>query len=163
MRHATWLALVTTLACGGSVPPPPSAPSPLLSAEAPDIERQTLRGERISMAELRGTPVLVEFFAEHCKPCMEALPALEQLRTTSPHIAIIAISEDEQEGTAVALASQLGLGFSIIHDRGHVLAGRYRVSDLPATFVVDARGRVRWKGVRAYQTQELLGVVDSLK
>jgi peroxiredoxin len=36
------------------------------------------------------------------------------------------------------------LTFPVVHDEGHVLAGRFRVTELPVSFVVDARGRIIW-------------------
>jgi alkyl hydroperoxide reductase subunit AhpC len=36
--------------------------------------------------------------------------------------------------------------FPVVHDDGHALAGRFRVTELPAMFVVDARGVIRWQG-----------------
>ena len=36
------------------------------------------------------------------------------------------------------------LTFPVVHDAGNVLAGRFRVTDLPATFVIDGAGRIAW-------------------
>ena len=37
-----------------------------------------------------------------------------------------------------------GSRFPVVHDAGNVLAGRFRVTDLPATFVIDGAGRIAW-------------------
>lgn len=161
MRHAAWLA-VFLFSCGQR-PPPASAPSALLTRPAPTIERRALDGSIISTAALRGRPVLLEFFAEHCKPCLKSLPALSDLAQSVPELVIVGISEDEDAAVAAELKARLGLEFAITHDQGHVLAGRYRVVDLPATFVLDARGDVRWYGDRAHDAAELERVVKSLR
>src|SRR5690348_7691743 len=78
MRHAAWSAALALLACHANAPPPPpSAPSPLVGQPAPSIERRALDGSLVSSTALRGRPLLIEFFAEHCKPCMKSLPELE--------------------------------------------------------------------------------------
>ena len=117
----------------------------------------------VSTAALRGRPVLLEFFAEHCKPCLTTLPQLGELARARPELVIIGISEDEDEATARRLQSQLSLQFAIVHDRGHVLAGRYRVSELPATFAIDTLGAVRWRGERAHDAGELERVIEALR
>lgn len=157
------LALAMTLLSCATAAPPPSAPSPLVGHEAPNIDRRALDGAPVSTAALRGRTVLVEFFAEHCKPCMKSLPAIERLRQSLPELTIVAVSEDEDPGVAERLKSQLELGFPVVHDAGRVIAGRYRVSDLPATFVIDAAGKVRWRGDRAHDADELRAVIDAIR
>jgi peroxiredoxin len=159
MRHSAWLAALLC-SCGQAALPPPSAPSALLEKPAPSIERRALDGSTVSSAALRGRPVLIEFFAEHCKPCLKSLPALAELSASAPELVIVGVSEDEDEATAVRLKADLGLAFTVIHDRDHVLAGRYRVVDLPATFVLDPRGNVRWYGDRPHDAAELERVVE---
>ena len=140
-----------------------ATPSPLLAHTAPSIDRRGLDGRVVSTAALRGRPVLLEFFAEHCKPCLTTLPQLGELARARPELVIIGISEDEDEATARRLQSQLSLQFAIVHDRGHVLAGRYRVSELPATFAIDTLGAVRWRGERAHDAGELERVIEALR
>ncbi len=127
-------------------PPPPSAPSPLHDGAAPDFSRPSLSGEQVDTAALRGQTVVIKFFAKYCEPCKRTLPAAEQLHRDHPEVAFIGISEDESQSDTEALISTYGLTFPVVLDRGNVLAGRFRVSEIPVTFVVDAQGIVRWVG-----------------
>lgn len=127
-------------------PPPPSAPSPLYEGAAPDFSRPSLSGAKVDTATLRGQTVVIKFFAKYCEPCKRTLPAAEQLHRDHPEVAFIGISEDESQSDAQALISTYGLSFPVVLDRGNVLAGRFRVSEIPVTFVVDAQGIVRWVG-----------------
>jgi peroxiredoxin len=117
----------------------------------------------LSLAALRGTIVVVDFFAEFCKPCLRTLPELEQLRQSRPDISIIGVAEDPDPETSQRLLQQLNLEFPVVYDREHVVAGRYRVAGLPATFVLDRTGIVRWVSNGAWQRAELEAVLDSLK
>jgi hypothetical protein len=54
------------------------------------------------------------------------------------------------------------LSFQVVHDEGHVLSGRFRVVELPATFVLDARGVVRWRGTTD-NSDEMRAVVESVR
>jgi peroxiredoxin len=139
-----------------------------LSAAAPELHRPTLAlngatGPLLSLREQRGRLVIIDFFAEYCKPCMRSLPELEQLHHDKPDVALIGIAEDPDLETSVRLVQQLGLDFPIVYDQAHVLAGRYRVDGLPATFVIDRQGLVRWVSDGACERRELEAVLDSLK
>lgn len=136
------LALVFAAGCGPSTPPA-SAPSPILERELPTFKRPTVNAGSIDSSE-RGRVVVVKFFAKYCKPCMKTLPAAQRLSQEYADVVFIGIAEDEYQADVEELINSFGLSFPIIHDRGNVLAGRFRVDELPATFVADARGTVRW-------------------
>jgi peroxiredoxin len=165
MRH--WLlgtmALLALAGCGADRPLVASAKSPLLTQQVPSFHKKTVDGSEVATERLRGQPLVIDFFARHCRPCAESLPALEQLRQANPDIAIVGISEDDDLATAQRLRDDLKLMFPVVHDSGRVLAGRFRVSTLPATFVVDAQGRVRWHGDQGFDANELRAVVDSIR
>jgi thiol-disulfide isomerase/thioredoxin len=126
--------------------PPASTPSPLQDNSAPDLARATLDGARFDLAANRGHVAIVKFVAKYCAPCQRSLPALERLHREHPELVIVAVAEDESEDDALGLVATHHLTFPVIHDSGHVLGGRYRVTDLPVTFVVDRTGVVRWVG-----------------
>jgi peroxiredoxin len=137
------LALSSACASAGG-PPPTSSPSPLLGKPAPEFDRRTLDGGRIDTSQLRGKVVVVEFFAEYCEPCRRTLPVVQRLHARSRgDVQFIGVSIDEYESTARAIAGDFGLTYPVIHDAGG-LRGRFRVTDLPATFVIDTEGTLNW-------------------
>jgi peroxiredoxin len=125
-------------------PPPPSSPSTLLGAPAPTFRRPTLRGEAFDSAAVGPRLLVVDFFASYCRPCQRTLPALEALHAERPDVAIVGVSLDEDEGRAATVVTRHRLTFPVVLDGGHALAGRYRVTELPSAFVVDAGGRIIW-------------------
>jgi len=149
---------------------PSSAPSPLLTTGAPELHREALvpgaasqGAAPISLADFRGRLVVVDFFAEFCQPCLRELPELEDLRQSRPDVAVVGIAEDAEPETSLRLVQQLRLTFPVVYDRGHVLSGRYRVAALPATFVLDRAGVVRWVAKGACTRAELEAVLDALE
>jgi cytochrome c biogenesis protein CcmG/thiol:disulfide interchange protein DsbE len=156
------LALAYWCACGGSAAPPPSSPSALLARPLPDFRRPSLAGDDVATDRLRGEVVLVDFFAEDCPPCARSLPALEALHRARPGLRIVGVSEDEDAAGARRVVERFGLTFPVVHDAQHVLAGRYRVVDLPVTFVADGAGVVRWRGDGAHEEGEYGAVVDGV-
>src|SRR5437016_4900339 len=77
--YSGWVALLVAGCGGGGHSLPPSEPSPLLATPAPDFRRPTLDGSALETSTFRGRVVVIDFFAEHCTPCVRSLPAIEAL------------------------------------------------------------------------------------
>lgn len=169
MTRFEWALGACLLICSGCsasslpVPAPVSAPSPLLGRAAPDFSRPTLAGDRFDTKAARGKVMLVKFFAKYCEPCKRTLPEAEASHRSDSEIVWIGIAEDERESDARELVRKYGLTFPVVHDTANVLSGRYRVSDMPITFVVDARGVVRFVAGARTTADELARAVDAAK
>ncbi len=138
-------AALSTAACG---PPalPRSAPSPLLGKALPHIQRRTIDGRTVDSHAGQQAAIVVKFFAQYCAPCKHTLPSAQALAMRRRGVLVIGVAEDEDESVVRALVAAYGLSFPVIHDRERVLAGRFRVSDIPATFVAGPDGTLRWVG-----------------
>ena len=138
-------SLLALPACGpGALPP--SAPSALLAQALPDFQRPALDGAKVDTRASRGQVVVVKFFAKYCEPCKRTLPAAEELHQAHPDVLFIGVAEDERADDVRDVVTTYHLSFPIVHDVSNVLSGRYRVSDMPATFVADASGKIVWVG-----------------
>ncbi len=159
-------ALVALLAaCGGSTPPaapPPSTQSSLLGKPAPTFKRDAVDGTKVEVATA-GKVVVVKFVAKYCEPCIRTLPAIEKLHAKHPEIVIVGVSEDERESEARELVATYKLTFPIVHDNQQVLAARYRVRDLPVTYVLDGKGTVAWVGGPEKSEADLVAAIESAK
>jgi thiol-disulfide isomerase/thioredoxin len=135
-----------------------------LSKELPAFHRPTIDGRGFDTVLLRGKPVVVKFFAQYCEPCKKTLPAAERLHRDNPDVTFVGIDVDDYSTTAMKMTSAYGLTFPVIHDTGQVLKGRFRVADLPVTFVADRQGVVRWIGGPGQTERDLeqaLGAVSA--
>lgn len=159
------LLLVLLVACGGAKPPagpPPSSQSTLLGKPAPTFKRDATDGTHVNVAT-QGKVVVVKFVAKYCEPCVRTLPAIEKLHEKHPEIDIIGVSEDEREAEAKELVSTYKLTFPVVHDNQQVLAARYRVKDLPVTYVLDGKGNVTWVGGPEKTESDLVAAIESAK
>jgi peroxiredoxin len=162
MRSA--LLLILLVACGGgTASAPPSSASALLGKAAPAFKRESLDGSSVDIAGARGKVVVVKFVAQYCEPCKKTLPAIEKLHEQRPELVVVGVSEDEREEDARALVSAFRLSFPIVHDRSNVLAGRYRVGELPVTYVLDPRGNVAWVGGPEKTEEELVSAIEATR
>jgi thiol-disulfide isomerase/thioredoxin len=156
------VALLAGAACG---PPafPPSAGHPLFGAKLPDIHRQSLDGHTLDKGSLTGAPVLVKFFADYCQPCKETLPAAERIHEAYPDVVFVGVDEDESGEVARDMVRRYGLSFPVVHDTSNVLAGRFRVSSMPMTFVADPSGTIRWVGAEGQTEAEIRQAVQAAR
>jgi thiol-disulfide isomerase/thioredoxin len=138
------LFALSLLGCGSGAPPR-SAASPMLDKALPQFKRRGVDGNEVSTSD-GGRVVVVKFFAKYCEPCKKTLPEAQRLHRSHPDVLFVGIAEDEYQADVDEMIRTFGLSFPIVHDRGNVLAGRFRVQEMPITFVADAAGTVRWVG-----------------
>lgn len=116
--------------------------------EAPNFQLRDLNGNTVSLSQLRGKVVLVNFWATWCGPCRIEMPAMEQLYRSYSRkdFEILAVSTDPQ-GAAVTrpFQQEMGFTFPILHDAEYRIGLMYGARSLPMTFMVDRQGIVRQK------------------
>ncbi len=119
-------------------------PSVLTGKTAPDI-RFELAGRKTSLAESRGKPILINFWAAWCSPCMEEMPSLRNLeKTYAPRgLTVLAFNiEDEPDSTPGTL-SHSGLPTNLIFNYTRDSLAAYRVNAIPESILIDKNGIVR--------------------
>lgn len=109
----------------------------------PDFGGLTSNARQLSMKELRGKVVVVNFWASWCHECRPEMPALQQLhREFAPRgLAVVGINAREEAAVVKRYARELGLTFPLILDPDGRINTLYGVVAVPATFVVGRDGR----------------------
>ena len=114
---------------------------PLLGKTAPLLAIKTQSGQVVRVWELRGRPVVLNFWASWCAPCVEELPVLSDGAAAHPGVAFL--GADNQDTTSGFTSFEASHGHP--YPAGPIIAGSYQdygVAGLPATFFIDGRGRV---------------------
>ncbi len=135
--------------------------------EAPNFILRDLAGNAVSLSQLRGKVVLLNFWATWCGPCRVEMPAMEQLyRTLSRReFEILAVSTDSQGATVTRpFQKQMGFTFPILHDSEYRVGLAYGARTIPVTFMVDRQGVVRQKifGARDWDSPEARDLIHAL-
>jgi peroxiredoxin len=122
-------------------------PSPRIGFAAPDFTLDTLDGGSITLSELRGRPVMLNFWASWCLPCRTEMPAIERVhqRLEEQGLVIIGLNATSQdtEAAARAFAQEFGLTFPVALDRDGSASAQYELMGLPSTYFIDREGIVR--------------------
>jgi cytochrome c biogenesis protein CcmG, thiol:disulfide interchange protein DsbE len=111
-----------------------------LTLAAPDLD-----GRRVDVGAERGRVRIVDFWATWCEPCREALTELDALaRELGPRgLSVYGVSIDEDREQIARFLAQHPVAFPVLWDKGAVLVGRFDVTTMPATLVVDRAGTIR--------------------
>ncbi len=134
---------------------------------APDFTLSTPSGTSLSLAELRGKVVLLNFWATWCVPCRKEMPAIEALyqRYKDRGLEVVAISLDKVAAAPVeAFAKEVGVTYRIVLHPTWATARTYGVRGLPATFLLDRAGNVvmRELGERDWMEEAKQQAVEGL-
>lgn len=156
----------------GELPPEPRleefAASTLISIgdKAPNFTCTTLNGETISLDELQGKVVLVNFFATWCGPCVREMPYLqsevfETIRTDD--FFMIAIAREQQVNEVTEFKNTKGKGFTfpMAVDTDGSIYNLFAARFIPRNFVIDKEGVVKWEsgGLSEPQFQDLVNLI----
>jgi thiol-disulfide isomerase/thioredoxin len=125
----------------------PERPTSIVGRTAPEIEATLLDGQPFHLSSLRGRVVVVSFFASWCTPCRVELPALSELASRRPDVAIVAVNVDRDPDDARAFLAAVPVALPIVLDHSALALGRYGVVSMPTLFVLDPRGTVRYQKV----------------
>ena len=125
----------------------PGIAAPQAGFLAPEISLNTLDGETISLAEMRGQAVLVNIWASWCIPCRTEMPAMQRMYEEYADqgfviLAVNATSQDSREDAA-AFVRENHLTFPILLDVDGVVGKQYQVSALPSSFFVLPDGSIQ--------------------
>lgn len=118
---------------------------PLVGKPAPDFALQDLDGNEVRLADFRGRPTLVYFWASWCLPCRTEFPLLKQALVdhAADHLAVLGVIFKDTPENAGPFMTAYGATWPALVDAGGATAAAYSVNVPPLTFYLDASGVVR--------------------
>ena len=110
---------------------------------APDFTLKSLDGKEVSLSDLRGKTVLIDFWATWCPPCRRALPHIQKLHEDYRDRGLVVLGiNTESPDKPIAFMKQNGYTFTTLSDPGGKVTQAYGVTGIPTTYIVDRRGMV---------------------
>jgi thiol-disulfide isomerase/thioredoxin len=120
--------------------------APMTGFLAPDFALTSLEGERVQLSALRGSPVIVNFWATWCPPCRAEMPELETVWLEYRDTGLVLLGVDQAENATVVAQfarGAMGVTFPILLDSDLAVRDQYAVRALPTTVFIDAAGRIQ--------------------
>lgn len=141
---------------------------PRVGSPAPGYQAATLDGDSVTLASFRGKPVLLNLWATWCAPCRYETPFLQSLyEEWGPRgLELVGVSLDTGNATDLVreFAEEYGVTYTILVDPQMVGMETYQVLGLPATFLIDREGVLRWMkfGPVSETDQDFLSAIETV-
>jgi cytochrome c biogenesis protein CcmG, thiol:disulfide interchange protein DsbE len=128
---------VAVLAAAGADAAPAAGPP------VPDQELEWFDGQTRSLADLDGEPLVVNFWASWCPPCVAEMPDFERVhQQVQGEVRFVGLNTQDNRADADRLVEQTGVTYDLALDPDGALFSDFEVVAMPSTFLVDERGAI---------------------
>ena len=137
---------------------------------APDFQLADLDGQLVTLSDLRGSPVLLNFWATWCGPCRAEMPFIQDIYEnegfSDKGLIVLAVNIGEDSSTAKIFMVDNGLTFAVLLDADQKIAREYNIRAIPTTFFIDKNGIIKDVKVGAFSSRVeieqrlLLSIID---
>ena len=123
-----------------------SASANEISGPAPGFSLESRDGNMVTLDELRGQVVMVNFLATWCGPCREEMPHLEALyqRYSDLGFTLLGVNVEEDASGADDFLAETPVSFPILFDPANEVSELYEVIAMPSTVLIDRSGNMRF-------------------
>ena len=138
---------------------------PTASAEAPSFNAKTLGGDSVSLADLRGKVVLLNFWATWCPPCRVEMPGFQSVYESRRDrgFVVLGVSTDLRGEQFVRdFLTERGITYPVALATSDMVRSYGGARTLPTSFLIDRQGRIRHEIVGVYAQPLLAAAVDRL-
>ena len=160
-------AAIYLVATSSSRLPGEMAKSVVVGDLAPDFQLEDTKGNRVSLSNLRGKVVMVNFWATWCPPCKEEMPSMEKLNQimAGEDFVMLAINTEENGRSVVpAFLKNNPHDFTVLYDDNGTVQQQYGVYRFPESFIIRKDGIVDQKVIGAidWASPETIAYIKSL-
>ncbi len=119
--------------------------APVVGGLAPPFSATAADGWSLTLTALRGSPVILNFWATWCGPCAVEMPDLQRVYQArrAEGLRVLAVNVDEPPEVFLPWAAARGLTFDLLPDPGRAIQMLYQLRGVPQTILVDADGVIR--------------------
>jgi cytochrome c biogenesis protein CcmG/thiol:disulfide interchange protein DsbE len=140
------------------------AGGPVESGSAPDFSLTTFEGETITLSELRGQVVIINFWASWCPPCREEAAYLEATwrKYKDQGVVFLGVDYVDAEPNALAYIEEFDITYPNGPDIAQKISKAYSIKGVPETFYVDKTGQLRGVHIGPLYAPTLDDKIDEL-
>ncbi|MEH3114929.1 TlpA family protein disulfide reductase [Pedobacter terrae] len=133
----------------------------MINIPAPAFSLTNLKGEKVSLASLKGKIVILDYWATWCGPCVASFPGMQKAMakySANPNVVFLFVNtwqnEDNREKVVADFIAEKKYNFNVLYDTKNAkdsskfdVVSAYKVDGIPTKFVIDGDGNIRFKAV----------------
>ena len=142
----------------------PSTSSTNSNIKAINFKLKDLDGKEVSLSDLKGKKVFLNFWASWCPPCRAEMPDIEKLytETKDSDLVIIAVNLGEDKDTVKSFIDKNNYKFKVLLDSDQNVATKYNITSIPTSFFIDKNGTIVEKRIGAMTYEEMKNYVNTI-
>ena len=119
---------------------------------APDFQLDNLDGKPVALSDLKGKPVLLNFWATWCPPCRDEMPYIQEIyeEWSGKGLELLAVNMGDSSSKVKRFLENYNLSFPVLLDTKQTVAQKYNIRGIPATFFIDENGIIQVVKVGAF-------------
>ena len=112
---------------------------------APDFTLTSLDGNKVTLSQLKGKPVLINFWATWCPPCRLEMPALQKVyqESSANGFMLLMVNQQEDSVTVQNFLKQNNYSLPVLLDLNGRVSDMYQVTGIPTSVFIDSQGVVQ--------------------
>ncbi|GEQ21802.1 thiol:disulfide interchange protein tlpA [Clostridium butyricum] len=135
-----------------------------IKTKAIDFKLKDLNGNELSLSDLKGKKVFLNFWATWCPPCKAEMPEIEKLyqETKDSDLVIVAVEIGEPLDTVNSFIDSNKYNFRVLIDPDQTVATKYNITSIPTSYFIDADGNIVYKHVGGMNIDQMKAYIKTL-
>lgn len=123
-----------------------------------------LSGKELSLSDLKGKNVFLNFWATWCPPCKAEMPEIQKLyeETKDSNLVIVAVELGEPLSTVKSFIDENKYSFKVLLDSDQSVASKYNVASIPTSYFIDIDGNVISKSIGGLNIDQMRAYIKAL-
>ena len=132
--------------------------SPTVGNLAPDFQFYDPEEKPVSLSDLRGKPVMLNFWATWCGPCVSEMPYIQQVyeEWSAKGLVLLAINMGDTPSQVKEFLQSHNLSLPVLLDTKQVISQKYSIRAIPTTFFIDKDGIIQVVRIGAFPNKEAI-------
>jgi Peroxiredoxin len=135
-----------------------------IKTKAIDFKLKDLNGNELSLSDLKGKKVFLNFWATWCPPCKAEMPEIEKLyqETKDSDLVIVAVEIGEPLDTVKPFIENNKYNFKVLLDLDQSVATKYNISSIPTSYFIDTDGNIVSKHIGGMNIEQMKAYIKTL-
>jgi len=136
----------------------------VIKTKASDFKLKDLDGKELSLSDLKGKKVFLNFWATWCPPCIEEMPEIQKLyeETKDSDLVIVAVEIQEPLNEVKSFIQDNKYSFKVLLDSDQSVATKYNITSIPTSYFIDIDGNIISKSIGPLNIDQMKSYIKTL-